>query len=265
MATYFGEISERYEAQARAFAEKFPQDARRWNAQLTVISLQGARRQLGLPARPDAEIDATLEAILNDATSPEGAKAGASFLRVSRAVRDEAKFRQLAQEHLKTFPESQGNERLKKTLASMDEKAKAAQALREKPLELAFTAVDGTAIDLNQLRGKVVLIDFWATWCGPCMRELPQVREAYEKLHSRGFEIVGISFDKDREKLVAVTAQEKMTWPQYFDGKGWENDFGRRFGIRSIPTMWLVNKKGMVVDTEARENLADKVEKLLAE
>ncbi len=131
------------------------------------------------------------------------------------------------------------------------------------PLDLKFTAVDGREVDVAKLSGKVVLIDFWATWCGPCVGELPHVKEAYSKLHDKGFEIISISFDQSQEQLEKFVKKEKMEWPQFFDGKGWGNKFGQEFGITSIPTMWLVDKKGNVQDLNARDNLAGKVEKML--
>ncbi len=130
--------------------------------------------------------------------------------------------------------------------------------------DIRFTALDGREVDLAKLKGKVVLVDFWATWCGPCVGEIPHVKEAYTKFHDQGFEIVGISFDMEKAALEKFVKARELPWPQYFDGKGWQNQFGERYGIHSIPTMWLVDRNGNVVDTNARNDLAGKVEHLLA-
>jgi thiol-disulfide isomerase/thioredoxin len=134
-----------------------------------------------------------------------------------------------------------------------------------KPIALQFTAVDGRPVDLAALKGKVVLIDFWATWCPPCRGEVPNVKKTYDQFHGKGFEIIGISLDKEKDKLTQFTADNQMSWPQYFDGLYWQNKYARQFGIDSIPAMWLIDKKGNLRTMNGREDLSGQVEKLLAE
>jgi thiol-disulfide isomerase/thioredoxin len=134
-----------------------------------------------------------------------------------------------------------------------------------KPVDLRFTAVDGREVDVSKMKGKVVMIDFWATWCGPCVAEFPHVKEAFEKNHPKGFEIVGVSLDQEKESLTQFVSGHNMAWPQYFDGQGWDNKLAGQFGITSIPAMWLIDKKGNLRDLHARSDLSGKVEKLLAE
>src|SRR5205085_2372918 len=106
------------------------------------------------------------------------------------------------------------------------------------PFTLKFTALDGRAIELMALRGKVVLLDFWATWCTPCIAELPKLKEVYARYHDRGFELIGISLDRaeDRQKLVDFIARENLSWPQHFDGKLWQNEVARQYAINAAPT-----------------------------
>lgn len=128
------------------------------------------------------------------------------------------------------------------------------------PIGEADTA--GKPLDLSAYAGKVVLVDFWATWCGPCVAELPNVTAAYEKYHAKGFEIIGISLDKNREALDEFIKKHNMPWRQYFDGLGWQNKVSSRFGIDSIPATFLVDGQGRIV---ARDLRGDDLDKKLAE
>lgn len=129
----------------------------------------------------------------------------------------------------------------------------------------------GGKFDWSQYKGKVVLLDFWATWCGPCRQELPNVEKTYEKYHSQGFDVVGISLDDSKEKLADFLAREKLPWTILFDEdpskQGWEGAaMTKEFAINSIPATFLVDRAGKVVSISARgDDLEPQVKKLLAE
>jgi thiol-disulfide isomerase/thioredoxin len=151
-------------------------------------------------------------------------------------------------------------------LAALGTGQLAIHALKTTPMELKFTALDGTEVDLAKLRGKVVLIDCWATWCVPCIKELPNIKAARAKWGDKGFTVVGISFDRiaDREKLVKFVADEKLDWPHWFNEAGGKNPFGTKYNIRSIPATFLLGKDGRLVTTETHgEKLDEALTKLL--
>ena len=182
---------------------------------------------------------------------------GYELLLQAASQSDEPKMRELAKEIVASEASDDTKEGARGLLRKMEALGK--------PVAIKFTAVDGREVDVSQMPGKVVLVDFWATWCGPCVAEVPHVADVYQDFHEKGFEIVGISFDQDKKKLEDFVGEKQMKWPQYFDGKGWANKFGRQYGINSIPTMWLVDKKGNLRAMDARGGLREKVEKLLAE
>lgn len=132
-------------------------------------------------------------------------------------------------------------------------------------MEIQFKSFQGEDIDLAKLKGKVVLVDFWATWCGPCIAELPNVQETYKKYHDKGFEVLGISLDEDQDAFSKFLEEKDLPWPQHFDGKGWGNEISSKFGISGIPATFLVGADGKVVATNLRgEALEEAVAEELA-
>jgi thiol-disulfide isomerase/thioredoxin len=134
-----------------------------------------------------------------------------------------------------------------------------------KPVDLQFTALDGSSVDLQALRGNIVLVDFWASWCPDCIRDMPAVRRTYQKYKDKGFAVLGISLDKDEQALSNFVAKKLIPWPQYFDGKGWENQYATKYGVRAIPEMWLINQRGEVVSTDiSAEQLDQRIQQLMS-
>lgn len=134
------------------------------------------------------------------------------------------------------------------------------------PIEFTVKGTKGETLSPAAYKGKVLLIDFWATWCGPCIAEMPNVKSVYKKYHGKGFEIVGISLDQSRDKLDTYVKQQAIEWPQYFDGKWWNNDIATMYGIKSIPATLLVDRSGKIRYKSLRgRQLEAAVEKLVAE
>jgi peroxiredoxin len=161
-------------------------------------------------------------------------------------------------QQLKTdYPDTKAGKNADSILESVKKEAAAKKIQRSLVEGAKFPDFDekdlaGKSISVANYKGKVVLIDFWATWCGPCVGELPNLISAYEKNHDKGFEIIGVSLDQDEQKLRNFTKERKMTWQQFFDGKGWENKLAQKYGIQSIPTTFLVDGEGKIIGRDLR-------------
>lgn len=137
-----------------------------------------------------------------------------------------------------------------------------------KPMSVSGKLLGGKTFDISQYKGKVVLVDFWATWCGPCVAELPNVKEVYTKFHDRGFEVVGISLDSEIDTLRDFVSEKHLAWPILFgdadEADGWSHPMAKKYEVNSIPTAILLDRKGNVVSVHARgERLGDLVGELL--
>ena len=121
-----------------------------------------------------------------------------------------------------------------------------------RPFPVAAKDLNGRPLTLAQYHGKVVLMDFWATWCGPCVGEMPNVIAAYKKYHAQGFDIVGVSLDQSRPALVGFIAENKMPWRQVFDGKYWSSAVPREYGVQAIPFGLLIGRDGKIAAVDVR-------------
>jgi thiol-disulfide isomerase/thioredoxin len=114
------------------------------------------------------------------------------------------------------------------------------------------TDVAGQPFSIASHKGKVLLVHFWATWCGPCRAELPNVIAAYQKHHAQGFDIIGVSLDQDKTQLLSFIKDQNMTWPQFFDGQGWGNKLAVKYGIQGIPATFLLDGDGKIISKDLR-------------
>ena len=140
-----------------------------------------------------------------------------------------------------------------------------------KRVEVGQPAVDftmndslGKPVTLSSLKGKYLLVDFWASWCSPCRAENPNVVKAYQGFHKKGFDVLGVSFDKNRDKWIKATKDDNLTWNHVSDLAGWGNAAGKLYGINSIPANVLLDKDQKIIAKNLRgEYLIKKLTELL--
>ena len=169
------------------------------------------------------------------------------------------------EEILELFGEKQPDYPVYKTIMA-ERKAAQATALGAQYTDLAMPSPEGKTIKVSDYVGKnkYTLVDFWASWCGPCRGEMPTVVKAYADFHDKGFEVVGVSLDNDKAAWVKAIADLKMPWPQMSDLKGWECEGAQLYNVKSIPSNILIDQQGRIIAKDLRgDNLLDKLTELL--
>ena len=167
-----------------------------------------------------------------------------------QVFQDETKGAELLQQLSRDFPGTKFAKTADSQLQSM--KAQENMAMGKQFPDFSEADLEGKPLSVAGFKGKVLLVDFWATWCGPCIRELPNVKKTYEQYQGKGFDILGISLDSDKDKLTGFLAKNEMPWKQFFDGQGWKNKLAQQYGITSIPATYLLDGNGKVIAKNLR-------------
>jgi thiol-disulfide isomerase/thioredoxin len=234
-----------------------------------ITLLVAARRVMNTGGEGGAELLQTIKSMLE--ANPDDAQTAQLAMQVASAFENMPGGADLAKQAYATLSVTlakSSDERIQQMAAKFDGVLRRLD-LPGNPIEITGTLLDGTPFNQASLEGQVVLVDFWATWCGPCIAELPNVLEQYKKYHARGFEVIGISLDEDKKALVDFVNERKIPWPILFEqseGSGWNHPMATKYGISGIPTVILVGRDGRVVSLDVRgEKLGQALDKLFAE
>ena len=147
-----------------------------------------------------------------------------------------------------------------------ERKVAEATAVGTQYTDFEMPAPDGKTIKVSDFvaKNKYTLVDFWASWCGPCRAEMPTVVKAYTDYHAKGLEVVGVSLDNDKDAWLKAISELKMPWPQMSDLKGWECEGAALYNVRSIPANVLIDQQGRIIAKDLRGvDLLNKMAELL--
>ena len=211
--------------------------------------------------KSQGKIDAAMPAIdAFLAAAPKDPRAGQLLYAVANMTEDKQKKTAIEDRLINDFPDTQYSNMLKGQRKQREAVGKSFDLPEFKDVST------GETYSMASLKGKVVVIDFWATWCGPCVAEMPTMKKLYAEYKPKGVEFVGVSLDQPEDAggltaLKEFVKTKEIVWPQYFQGKGWESEFSGSWGVNSIPCVFIIDQEGKLFSTEAR----GKLEKLIPE
>jgi len=197
---------------------------------------------------------------------PKDERVAALMFQAASSASDKAKKADLLARIQNDYPESSVSKKLVER-ASQKSIPEDITEMIGMPFHLEFNdAIKGQPVSIQALKGKVVVIDFWATWCPPCVAEIPNMKKIYAEYKDKGVEFIGVSLDQSKaqgglDKLKAFVAKNEMGWPQYYQGNFWQSEFSSSWHINSIPCVFLVDAQGKLASVNARGQL----EKLIPE
>ena len=238
---------------AKQFIEKYPDHPKKTEALFVRADsfIQAHERSPEFPQTVQAFVKA----------APKDGRGAMLLHAVARMEQNEAERAKIMRQIIENYPDSDAGKMAKGALRQAEGVGK--------PFELSFTdAIGGKTISMADLKGKVVVVDFWATWCGPCVAEMPKMKQLYAEYKDKGVEFIGVSLDAPEDqgglkKLKDFVAEKQITWPQYYQGNAWQSEFSRSWGITSIPAVFVIDAEGKLHSTKARGQLATLIPELL--
>lgn len=255
------QLIDRAETGLHGIIERYPGTPASGSARLVLGQIYSG---IGRPEDARAQLKAFLDA---DHGNDPG-EVHMAWMMLGNVALEEEKFDE-AREWLEKVTAADGVDDQAMQMARMSlERIETLKKLRIGAPLIPFEAVDiaGKPLSPADMKGRVVLLDFWATWCAPCRAEMPKVKEIYARYHGKGFDIIGVSLDNDRAALDRYLDEQDIAWRQVFDGKGWQAELGRVYAVSSIPATFLMDRQGRIRYKNLRgDDLEKAVIKLIEE